>query len=699
MRKLSLKGKLIFLIACMIVYVTIFFVVIGYRNHGVASKYQEVIEKYDKICNDILEINAYSSRAGVKVASLVENTSATEADIKQKTTDFQEIEADIAAFAGELEKLLTDGTLKQKYETIQANMDTEKKYVDQIIGYAGAQNYTEAKNVYENSFEPIAIENDTLLDEISSESQKKASEQLESVEKANVTTQMLTGIFLAFFILSGLIIGSVVIVDIRRPLQSVVDGVQRLARGDVHVRVEKHNNDEIGQVADAVNLLAEKNKHAADVAETMSGGDFSIDIVPETEEDVLGNSLKRLVDGNNATLSEIREAAGKVGSESQQVAMASQSLAQGSTEQASAVEQVTASIADITERTKVNAENAKEASSLVEKAKVSALEGNEEMEHMVEAMREINESSENISKIIKTIDDIAFQTNILALNAAVEAARAGEHGKGFAVVSEEVRSLAAKSAEAASETAELIEDSIAKVQYGSEHAGKTAKKLDEMVQAVDDIVSLIQNIATASNDQANALSQVSLAVEQVSQVVQTNSATSEECAAASEELSNQSANLKVLVDQYKLRGMRGGAARRIPTSFAQNSPAGMGQSSGQTSNQDSGSAGTASGGAAGQTPGASAGNSAYSSRTASSSSSGTASYQRSTGSSPAPRSSASAGRASSYSSGVPQISSGGSSYGSGSAHTIPDASDFMSETDAAANEQIISLEDDIYSKY
>jgi methyl-accepting chemotaxis protein len=200
-----------------------------------------------------------------------------------------------------------------------------------------------------------------------------------------------------------------------------------------------------------------------------------------------------------------------------------------------------------------NAEQTREAKQLVEEARSSALAGNDDMQEMVEAMKKINVSSENISKIIKVIDDIAFQTNILALNAAVEAQRAGSHGKGFAVVAEEVRNLAGKSAAASKETAELIEDSIKKVNHGSEIAENTAAALRDIMERVDRIVELIREIAESSDIQAAEAAQIDQALSQVSNVVQTNSATSEECAAACEELSGQAENLRRLLEHYKLR--------------------------------------------------------------------------------------------------------------------------------------------------
>ena len=198
------------------------------------------------------------------------------------------------------------------------------------------------------------------------------------------------------------------------------------------------------------------------------------------------------------------------------------------------------------------ADRAENGAELVNKAIVDVKQGNEQMKEMMSAMDDINESSESISKIMKVIDDIAFQTNILALNAAVEAARAGEAGKGFAVVAEEVRNLAAKSASAAAETAELIEDSKHKVSAGLHIAGDTAAALETITEHVSQSEVLIDNIAESSNYQATAVAQINQAIGQVSQVVQTNSATSEECAAASEELSNQAIRMRELLSVYRL---------------------------------------------------------------------------------------------------------------------------------------------------
>lgn len=339
---------------------------------------------------------------------------------------------------------------------------------------------------------------------------------------------------------------------IERSVAQLSDAAKEIAMGHVNVELVKYNNDEFGSLIDEYTKVVENIKTQAKVAEEVANGNLMVTVVPSSPDDLLGNSLKKLVEDNLNTLTNISDAGSQVTISSSQVASASQALAQGSTEQASAIQQITASIDEIAEKTKQNAEEANSATGLVEQAIDEVKQGNVQMQDMISAMRDINRSSESISKIIKVIDDIAFQTNILALNAAVEAARAGEAGKGFAVVAEEVRSLAAKSAAAAAETAELIEDSISKVGTGTKIADNTAKALEGITKVVQRSEVIINGIAESSNYQATAVAQIEQAIAQVSQVVQTNSATSEECAAASEELSNQASRMREMLSIYQL---------------------------------------------------------------------------------------------------------------------------------------------------
>ena len=251
-------------------------------------------------------------------------------------------------------------------------------------------------------------------------------------------------------------------------------------------------------------------------------------------------------------MSEISAASSQVLSGAKQISTSAMDLANGASEQASSVQELNASVDLISQQTNQNAENAENANELSNRSTQNARDGNEDMKKMLESMMQIKESSSNISRIIKVIQDIAFQTNLLSLNAAVEAARAGEHGKGFSVVAEEVRNLAARSQTAATETTGLIEDSIERVETGSEIAESTAEALDVIVNNANEILQIINSISTSSKGQAEAISQVSIGLQQISNVVQSNSAVSEETAAAAEELNSQAELLQELVTYFKL---------------------------------------------------------------------------------------------------------------------------------------------------
>jgi len=347
-----------------------------------------------------------------------------------------------------------------------------------------------------------------------------------------------------------------------RPVQEASEVLQEIAAGNLSARVTGDYQGDFAKIKQDLNSLGESLKGYIDeLSETlgqMAAKDFTGEIDREYPGDYskLKDSINFIEVQLNEVLFEINSAADQVEAGAGQVASTSQGLSQGASEQASSVEQISATITDVAEQTKQNAANANKANELALKAKTYAQDGNAEMNDMLKAMEEINESSKNISKIVKVIDDIAFQTNILALNAAVEAARAGQHGKGFAVVAEEVRNLAARSAEAARETTDMIESSIRKVEEGYVIANKTAEALNKIVEGVTDAVEIVEKISEASVLQATSISQIDAGINQISSVTQSNTATAEESAAASEEMAGQAQMLKSMIREFQLKGVQ-----------------------------------------------------------------------------------------------------------------------------------------------
>jgi methyl-accepting chemotaxis protein len=358
---------------------------------------------------------------------------------------------------------------------------------------------------------------------------------------------------LVFGLLSILILSNI----IGKPITELTRASGQIAEGNLDISLNIKSGDEIGLLAESFRGMIDSTKKQVEILERIADRDLTVEVKTRSEQDAMSAAMSKTVASLNNTLSEIQLGTSQFTDASAQISQGAQGLAMGAATQSSAIESLAETIGKVSGAVRQNADMANHASVLIETIKGNAESGSNYMDKMVEAVDQINKASYEIKKVIKTIDDIAFKTNILALNASVEAARAGQYGKGFAVVAEEVRNLAAKSAESAKETSALIENSLSKTAVGVQIANETSSAFSQIVSGINQSGEIISGIAVSSEEQRNAIGELNIGIDRVSEVVEQNRTTAEQSAAASEELNSQSEHLKGMIIEFKLSGYSG----------------------------------------------------------------------------------------------------------------------------------------------
>ena len=449
--------------------------------------------------------------------------------------------------------------------------------LEKVRTYAKAGNTEAGYDLYNNQVIPAIESARAILIDVAEGANTRA---VARVESAAALTRTATIVVVAIIVVStalGIFLALYISNTITKPVTEMQQASQEVAAGNLDASITYESQDALGQLADNLRGLTQTFRSIINDVDyqlsSMGNGNFAVQSqapnVYVGQYSRLQNSITQLSAAMSDTLSQIDVSADQVNSGGEQVSSSAQALAQGATEQASSVEELAATIGEISNQVEATAGHARNARDENQQSADQIQVCSRHMADLMDAMRDIEEKSQEISKVIKTIEDIAFQTNILALNAAVEAARAGSAGKGFAVVADEVRNLATKSQEASASTATLIEDTVKAVKEGTRLSAETDEALREVVIRAEKVTGAVNLISEATASQTRDVQQVSTGIDQISSVVQTNSATAEESAAASEELSGQANLLKELIGRFTLRqggGSMGGYAASAPVS-------------------------------------------------------------------------------------------------------------------------------------
>lgn len=551
--KISLKLSLGFVVILVLSGVVIITTLFNLRNVGkLFDTFYEspftVTKSSLEICNGLNKVSKDLANA------VIEKDISKHLDIINETYMDLQLNKDIIK-----DKFLGDSSLVPRLENGLTNWNSKR---EEIISLMQSNNYELALSKMTNELTPLFDELYTTAIAMYNSASNKA-DIFNSDSKVAINQSFMISIgFFALIIIVSIVIIVFIVRAITKPVSTLKNTAEKIANGELDVTITNNSGDEIGALSQAFNKTVVRLKdyikyinEIANILNQIADGDldFVLNHSYDGEFKKIKDSLLNISASLNETLYKINSSAEQVANGSRQVSDTAQSLAQGSTEEASVVQELVATINSISDKVDTNADNANKAFEISENTNNNALSGRGQMNQVVDAMKDIQQNTNQIQVIVKTIEDIASQTNLLSLNASIEAARAGEAGAGFAVVANEIGKLADESGKATKDTIALIEKCIESTQKGSDIVSLASNSLNQIIEGVNESKSAVSSIKAASFEQSEALKQVVGGIEQVSTITQSNSAVSEESAATSQELSSQADVLKSLVGRFKLK--------------------------------------------------------------------------------------------------------------------------------------------------